>query len=677
MEPILEGSESFNKTAVEATRVFGTPPGGKEGPRMATAEEKEAHLLRRRSELNDFYESLKRDWDQHQSLHPPHDEQPSLISLTELYTERIKRSEEIVPTGLTTDSMQTRIQERINLDRNLFANLFFVSQIPFEDAQKYLNTFSKEDHDKIEAGLLDRIRDELQNPWLRTEVTDTNDEFQLGTDPEWLTEWKAHYPQLNEHRLIDRIGNVLKNTRVFGRSAINFLTADSKKTKIAEFAVGAAASMVTKNIARELFINTVGGAATGLVGRVVIGGAAGAIVGAGKEYVKQVRGNFKNFAEFEAERRRQRSETEPWDTAKIQELDAQKKHFVERFKPTDTRAIGKAALRGAVFGAIGAGVASVVMDLWEAGQMPGIQGIQEAAGNLGHAAGETLGNAGRTAGDLIGGAGNAGYPNLEGFPQLDLTEVTEAADQVTPTPNGPSVGGAVEQEAAEAAAAKEQALGALTSNREFLVKIEAAVGEQLPQSNLVVDEAIKAAGIDPSQLSTEAYEKIRTSVRHQMETLANEAFQQAASSADNIDPAHLAEIAQQGHNEFVASLANPDTQQQLLKSASEALTDHLTAVEQAIAHAQSALDNFGDSIPLPAGSNPWEVSAGILKQMGVVNPSPEQIMQLDKIICQESGISVPEWGIPGAIDAHQLPVGFNINLTDTVKKTALDIASRK
>lgn len=354
--------------------------------------------------------------------------------------------------------------------------------------------------------------------------------------------------------LLNGIGRVLERTRVFGRSAISFLTAESTRTRIGELAVGAAASTAVKTILSEWLVNIGAGAATGFVGRVAIGGAAGAIVGAGKEYIKQVR-NPNPQAEPSGE--------------EAAELASRRKRFLERFKPTDWRTIGGAAVRGAVFGAVGATVATAALEFAEA------NGITlERLGSIFTATTIPSG-----AGEIPGYIPAEGYPDLGGIPQA-ATGVTEGAGT---EPTGPATEGAIQQQAAEAAKqAKEQALGALTSNHEFLERTAAAVGEQIDQSNLAVDEAIRAASMDPTQLSSEAYEKIRMSVQHKMEGLANEAFGHAAGSADNLDPSHLTEIAKQGHDEFVTSLSGTDTHQQLLKSASAALTEHLT-VQQEIA----------------------------------------------------------------------------------------------
>lgn len=481
--------------------------------------------------------------------------------------------------------------------------------------------------------------------------------------------------------LLGRMEEVLTRTRVFGRSIADFAL---RRGAIGALRYG------TRELAKGIFSWSGAAAAVGggVTGTMAVGAFAGAVAATVVEYARQIKNNL--------DQRISEQEADP-------ELLTRKQIFLRRGEgllhkeayKADFRKLGKAALFGAVVGA-GAGalvehipqIAEFIREHAEslrpvasgAGEMMGAAGrtIGGTAGDFGHGIGEAAGAAGRTTGDILSGArdlaghiSNPEYPDLGGIPQV-TTEVAESAGQAAQE--------AVDNTSALAAAAKaakEQAVSALTSNHEFLERTAAAVGEQLDQSNLAVDEAIRAAGMDPTALSAEAYENIRMSVQHKMEGLANEAFNHAASSADNLDPSHLAEIAKQGHYAFVDSLNGADTHQQLLGVASKALTEHMTAVEQAIAHAQSALDNFGDSIPLPAGSNPWEVSAGILKQMGVVDPSPEQIMQLNKIICQESGINVPEWGIPGTIDAHKLPVGFNINLTDTVKKIALGIASKK
>ncbi len=75
----------------------------------------------------------------------------------------------------------------------------------------------------------------------------------------------------------------------------------------------------------------------------IAGGAiGGAIVGGGIEYIKQVWQNT-------------RSELPP-------EADTARKRLLERMKPNDLRKLGKAVVRGALFGAIGGAVAEAVSE---------------------------------------------------------------------------------------------------------------------------------------------------------------------------------------------------------------------------------------------------------------------------------------------------------------------------
>lgn len=85
-------------------------------------------------------------------------------------------------------------------------------------------------------------------------------------------------------------------------------------------------------------------------------------------------------------------------------------------------------------------------------------------------------------------------------------------------------------------------------------------------------------------------------------------------------------------------------------------------IQQAAQTATEVALNIKDTILLPQGSNPWNEAAGILRQALGHEATNNQIMQLTQEISKNSGISVPNWGIEGAIDHHNLRPGLLLKL---------------
>ncbi len=82
-----------------------------------------------------------------------------------------------------------------------------------------------------------------------------------------------------------------------------------------------------------------------------------------------------------------------------------------------------------------------------------------------------------------------------------------------------------------------------------------------------------------------------------------------------------------------------------------------------------------DQVGLHADSNPWnETKAILMTAFDQKPPSDAQVMEITKMICKDSGIKVPEWGLTSGIDAHNLPPGFNLKVTGATK---LAIAAMK
>lgn len=80
------------------------------------------------------------------------------------------------------------------------------------------------------------------------------------------------------------------------------------------------------------------------------------------------------------------------------------------------------------------------------------------------------------------------------------------------------------------------------------------------------------------------------------------------------------------------------------------------------------LAKIPEMVPLPPGSNPWEMSSGFLREVLGREPTNAEILEVTKTLCRESNISVPGWGIEGEVDHTKLPVGFKLVFNDNVRK---------
>lgn len=85
-----------------------------------------------------------------------------------------------------------------------------------------------------------------------------------------------------------------------------------------------------------------------------------------------------------------------------------------------------------------------------------------------------------------------------------------------------------------------------------------------------------------------------------------------------------------------------------------------------------------DTISLPPGSNPWEVSKTLLSKAmegsGQI-PTDAQILELDKRLCEINGFAAPELGISGDKLAASLQAGQKINI-GPLKQLAVKIITK-
>lgn len=240
----VSNARLLEDTARKVARAFGitppppikTPPQPEEDstsqdrgkPRIATPEERDAELQHQRSELEKKYNDLVK---RHQLLHPPpyDDGQPPQISLTELCTDEERKFQEL------DDKMQARIQERVDGSHWELASRFYHSELPYEEAQTYLRTFSENDRTGVETYLSDCL---YNNPESRT-IWTMDGEVRIDKDPNWLKEWRSRYPQspAETSRRGLNLKERLSGIRIFGQPLTDFL-------------IGMGAGAVTRTVAR-------------------------------------------------------------------------------------------------------------------------------------------------------------------------------------------------------------------------------------------------------------------------------------------------------------------------------------------------------------------------------------------------------------------------------------------
>lgn len=525
-------------------------------------------------------------------------------------------------------------------------------------------------------------------------------------------------PSRGVEALIGSMGHALENKRAFGKS-------------IAEFALHGAAtrglSMGSKELARSVLVwsGAAGAIGGGLTGTVFAGAFVGAMSGALVEYARQVNKNLDREAAADPSIAGQRAAF----ALKFKEF-----HHIRVLKPNDTRRI----IEGGVFGAIaGAGAGALIENEELAAllrKIPGVSGIGDAIGKVGetignipgvrgaggavretaggikdagiNTAGDVWNEAGKTVsgigilnGDDIGSAVNS-VPGVEGAKGIAGGAWNGTGEAISShIPSGDNIGNALNQVPGVGGAkdlaggtgnlvnqvpgvggTKDIAGGLWSGAGGVKDTVAQTAGDLWSGAGGVKDAATRAVGLNNApnvagqavdQAAQEVTgETVRDAVPEGFVSQADyDALnQQLAGANEQLSKANntIADLQKQFEEAKKAAGGVPET-------AGVAGTVAQTA-EQA---ATQALEAIGNNIPLQEGSNPWEVSTTVLKQMGIANPTPAQIMQLDKVFCQENNIGVPAWGIKGTIDARNLPVGFNLNLTDTVKKTALEIASKK
>lgn len=158
---------------------------------------------------------------------------------------------------------------------------------------------------------------------------------------------------------------------------------------------------------------------------------------------------------------------------------------------------------------------------------------------------------------------------------------------------------------ATAATAKE-ALDKLLSADPELAKAPAHfVGENIDQTNTAAREALSAAGIDSSQLSDAAYEKVRAAVQHKLEEQANASI---AKTAENLAANGSADLTQ-------ATDTARAIFEQSFDPASGAHKELLDAAKSVLTDQQAVHDHLLNSVAAEI-SKPGEVVAEVALDRG-------------------------------------------------------------
>lgn len=117
-----------------------------------------------------------------------------------------------------------------------------------------------------------------------------------------------------------------------------------------------------------------------------------------------------------------------------------------------------------------------------------------------------------------------------------------------------------------------------------------------------------------------------------------------------------------------ASPATPPTSPVTAEPASVPPGGGLAVAQPEVPAPPAELATLPEQIPLPAGSNPWEVTDRYLHDILGRDPTNAEILQVTKEVCRQSNISVPNWEITGEIDHRKLPVNYKLIFNDPVKK---------
>ncbi len=74
------------------------------------------------------------------------------------------------------------------------------------------------------------------------------------------------------------------------------------------------------------------------------------------------------------------------------------------------------------------------------------------------------------------------------------------------------------------------------------------------------------------------------------------------------------------------------------------------------------------SVEVGMKDNVWNESKRFLVKEGISNPSNKQVLEAARTVAQESGVTVPEWGINGHILSTRMPAGYLLKMGGVIKK---------
>lgn len=149
----------------------------------------------------------------------------------------------------------------------------------------------------------------------------------------------------------------------------------------------------------------------------------------------------------------------------------------------------------------------------------------------------------------------------------------------------------VPQSAAEAAFGHEAIVNGAGGTAE-------TVGANLQASNDIVNEALRAQHINPASLTEAQYEQARLAVQHQMEALANQSYDQAASSGGD-----LSTTLTDGRQLFEHSLGDVGFREQAARAAEQALAAGGVQPHEAVSQVLENLPSGSvHEVAIPSGS---------------------------------------------------------------------------
>lgn len=378
---------------------------------------------------------------------------------------------------------------------------------------------------------------------------------------------------------------------------------------ITDFLIGAGVSFGVKTVARLALGGGFGIAA---------GAGIGSLAGIGKEAITTYR---KQQRELTEEAKSEIDNFGPFvDMSPEQSVVEARRQLKERLKVTHRKEMAKAVVKGAVFGAIGGAIGAELHEL-------GIfNSIKDFAGE--HNPIQWAKDHNPFGGGSHEAAGGTATPPAGGTPPPENPPTPPGADTHKPYDNldEPSNrGGGVNPSETGGRP------GGLNITQEELER----------QTHAAADEAAKKAAAETRAAMQPDIDRLHAQVdnlQHQIDALKE------ASKPSGVPGTGAASEAAQ-------AVGAPAGLENLPKTV-------------------YGLEQVG--ISLHQDSNPWNETHAMLREaFDQKDPSNAQIQEITKMICKDSGIKVPAWGLDGNIDQHNLPPGFKLKVShDTLLRIA-------